>query len=447
MLTYTKISTVTVGAGGAATISFSNIPQTFTDLVVMFSGRAATGSTVSMGCSFNGDIAANYSSKELSGSGSSVSSFSPSYSPNNGVSGADVSMSTDTANTFANSMLYISGYSSSTKYKSTSLDSVTENNGTAAYAILSAGIWNSTAPITSMSFLIYNSYSFAQYSSATLYGIGYQPKATGGTISSDGTYWYHAFTSTGLFTPSKNLQCDVLVVAGGGGGGTEKGGGGGAGGFVYSASKSLANGTAYNATVGAGGPATINGSNSSLTGGSLSLTAAIGGGYGTSQNSTYSSGGSGGGGSGYTEPNTAHQTGNGTGTSGQGNNGGQGYRNSNTSFAAGGGGGAGAIGTDATSGGAGGAGGAGTSAYSSWGSVTSTGQNVSGTYYYAAGGGGGGSVSSANGGNGGGGNGTYTGTATAGTANTGGGGGGGGTAASSTGGAGGSGVVIIRYKI
>ena len=41
MATMTALSTVTVGAGGAATISFSSIPQTYTDLKIVFSGRSA----------------------------------------------------------------------------------------------------------------------------------------------------------------------------------------------------------------------------------------------------------------------------------------------------------------------------------------------------------------------------------------------------------------------
>jgi hypothetical protein len=37
--TYEIISSVTVGAGGAAYIEFTNIPQTYTDLNLVFSGR------------------------------------------------------------------------------------------------------------------------------------------------------------------------------------------------------------------------------------------------------------------------------------------------------------------------------------------------------------------------------------------------------------------------
>jgi hypothetical protein len=62
-------------------------------------------------------------------------------------------------------------------------------------------------------------------------------KASGGTITTDGTYWYHTFTTSGTFVPYENLTADCLVIAGGGAGAatdgndTQGGGGGGAGGL------------------------------------------------------------------------------------------------------------------------------------------------------------------------------------------------------------------------
>lgn len=273
----------------------------------------------------------------------------------------------------------------------------------------------------------------------------------GGIAASDSTYYYNIFTSNGTFTPPISLTADILVVAGGGGGGTDGalGGGGGAGGVVYSASQSLASGVSYTCTVGSGGVGGVwngalstQGSNSSVTGGSLSLTAAVGGGRGggTSTSGTGGSsgaggsGGSGGGGMGYWTPN-----GGGSPTSGQGYGGGSGATNPN--FGTGGGGGAGVAGTNG-SGGNGGAGGVGTSTYSSWGAATGYGQNVLGTYYFAGGGGGAGTGSSAAGGYGGGGAGLYGSVPANAVSNTGGGGGGaGGTSAA----AGGSGIIIVRY--
>ena len=220
-----------------------------------------------------------------------------------------------------------------------------------------------------------------------------------------------------------NFSVDYLVVGGGGGGGSDGGGGGGAGGYL-TGSTSIISGTTYTITVGSGGSATANGSNSSITG-TLSINA-LGGGAGGSGGGNGRTGGSGGGGGRGVGPYTG-----GSGTSGQGSNGGNGF--SHVNGAGGGGGGASAVGANATNtdqfAGNGGAG-----SYSS----------ISGanTAYAGGGGGGAGNVGSSNatGGAGGGGAGGGA-TGTAGTTNTGGGGGGG--QQGGTGGAGGSGVVII----
>ena len=75
-----------------------------------------------------------------------------------------------TANTFANGEFYIPNYAGSTN-KSVSADGVTENNATAARATLTAGLWSNTAAINQITLLPIAGGTFAQYSTATLYGI------------------------------------------------------------------------------------------------------------------------------------------------------------------------------------------------------------------------------------------------------------------------------------
>lgn len=265
---------------------------------------------------------------------------------------------------------------------------------------------------------------------------------TGGTISFSGGTVIHVFTTSGTFTTTRSLTCQILVVGGGGGAGNDGGGGGGGGGVVYYASQALSG--SYTVTVGGGGAGAVtgndatngvNGGNSSVTG----LTTALGGGGGGdghAQTLTLNTGGSGGGGGFSKNPDTGTALAPGSGTAGQGNNGGAAYYNS----AGGGGGGAGAVGGAAANvqGGTGGIG----VAYS-----------ISGTSTYYGGGGGGGSWNGSGGagGTGGGGQGGgnhYSGTlqiATSGTPNIGGGGGGNGFGADSSPGSGGSGIVIIAY--
>ncbi len=427
----------------AASISFNNIPQTgYTDLKIVVSARGDNATTyVGANLSFNG-VTTGFSFREVFGTGSSAGSGSASAQTAGYFNG-----STTTASTFSNFEIYIPNYTSNSN-KSYSVDSVVENNATASLADMLAGLWSNTAAISSIT-LTPSPGNFVANSTFSLYGIAalgttpvIAPKASGGNIiATDGTYWYHAFLSSGSFVPQVGLTADVLVIAGGGGGGNNRGGGGGAGGVLSFSSQALVNGTNYPCAVGAGGPGAPAGTNARGTNGVDSqfsaLTLVKGGGAGGGIVGTQS-GNTGGSGGGAGVGGTA-----GANTSGQGSAGGE-----DTGQSAGGGGGATAAGSTAPSTSAGGNGGQGTSSFSSWGSVTLTGQNVSGTYIYAGGGGGGtypGSFQSS-GGQGGGGNGGASSTsASAGTANTGGGGGGSGEL--NAGGTGGSGIIIVRYPI
>jgi len=449
------ITSVTVGAGGAASVTLpatGTIPQTYTDLKVIASvrGTAAVGiGSNSLLLKLNA-ITTGYTSKWLYGSGSSPGS----------TSGGPDSVGTmifanDTASTFNSAEIYLPNYTSSNA-KSYSVDSVTENNSATVNELdLLAKLNSTTSPITNIT-LTPETGNFAEGSTFYLYGISNVTsgsKATGGVVSSDGTYWYHTFPFSGTFTPTTALTADIMVIAGGGGASWS---GAGAGGFRVLTSQSMTT-TAYTCTIGAGGTggvfsltAPTSGVNSSISGSGFSTITSSGGGrsaYNAGTHQPASTGGSGGGGS-YAATNGA-QTG-AAGNAGsyspvEGYAGGNGT-SSSPGFSGGGGGGASAVGANGTSV-AGGAGGTGNNSYSSWASATGTGVNG-----YYAGGGAGGAQSpgvGGSGGLGGGGNGAATTAGGAGIANTGGGGGGTDSAsgASVTGGTGGSGLVIIRYAI
>lgn len=445
--TMTKLATVTVGSGGAASIDFTNIPATYTDLLLKCSTRQnGTANGYRLHLRFNNSSASEYSSREFyydnatagNGSGSSESYIRAAFVQNGAF----------TANAFNNVEIYIPNYLSS-NYKSTSSDGVDETNAQANYLSINSGLWSNTAAINRITLSEYGGSGtiFAQHSTATLYGVkaartavGNSIKATGGNISFDGTYVVHTFTSSGTFRPTTPINVDYLVIAGGGGGGgTNAGsvapGGGGAGGFRSSVSPSGGGNTSatgesvlfltsndYAVTVGAGGAgATTVGSGAAGSNSILSSITSIGGGGGGGGGGTRGGDGGSGGGGGNA----------GTGTSNQGYDGGVGSNNGGA-----GGGGASALGGNSTSnnGGAGGAG------------LTNSISSTSITY---AGGGGGGSFnatggSAGSGGGGAGGNGGVNGSSA--TSNTGSGGGGSGNKTTGVGGNGGSGIVIIRYK-
>jgi hypothetical protein len=165
--TYKAIATVTVGSGGTSGIQFTNIPQTYTDLVIQVSARDSRNLYIDdFGIQINGSTT-NFSYKALYGnSGSGAAVASGSYSVT-GVWNA----ATATASSFGNATIYIPNYTSST-VKSISGDSVNETNATTAQQWLTATLWNNTAAITSITIVGNDTpTTIVQHSTATLYGI------------------------------------------------------------------------------------------------------------------------------------------------------------------------------------------------------------------------------------------------------------------------------------
>lgn len=166
--TFELISAVTVGSGGAASIDFTSIPATFTDLCIEISVRdtSAGGAWGSGKITFNSS-GSGYSGRNAYGIGNSTGSDSYSFS------GAGIYFPTEaspaTASTFNNCSVYIPNYTSA-NYKSASLDSVTENNNVSAIAHFNAVLWSNTAAITQIT-LAPASGTFVQYSTAYLYGV------------------------------------------------------------------------------------------------------------------------------------------------------------------------------------------------------------------------------------------------------------------------------------
>lgn len=444
----------------ASSIVFSNIPQIYTDLLIVGSTRVTGTGTQNIVMNINGDTSANYSYRMLyTENGGSPASANEASSA--GIRWFYSNASNSTSNTFSNFQLYVPNYRSSSA-KSVSYEHTTEQNGTSPFIQgINAGLWNNSSAINSLTFTtdVPASISFVAGSSITLYGINRttslgrpsQPKAIGGNITFANGYWVHTFTGSGTFVPTENLTAEYLVIAGGGGTTWGLGGGGGAGGYRCSVQGEMSGGgataeapamltanTAYPVVVGAGGAGEKlsnqayggQGSDSSFAG-----ITSLGGGRGVAQSINFPSnppGQPGGSGSGGVRNNNNP----GAGTAGQGFSGGFGSNSSNA-FGGGGGGGAGGAGGNG-SGTIGGAGGAG---------VTSS---ITGTAVARAGGGGGCVNDGTRGlGTAGGGNGGQEGPApnifpaTDGAPNTGGGGGGG---DDYNGRAGGSGIVIVRYR-
>lgn len=157
----------------ASSITFSSIPQTYTDLVVVISARSDRSTSSDVVRLKPNNSSANGLSIILLGDGSSVSSFTDSSN----VRGGTMTASSATADAFGNSAVYISNYTSSAA-KSFSTDAVTENNGTFGVQNIYAALWNDTNAITSLVLDSFSSSNLLAGSTFSLYGI---------TAGSDGT--------------------------------------------------------------------------------------------------------------------------------------------------------------------------------------------------------------------------------------------------------------------
>ena len=161
---YVPIYTQTA-SGSVSGITFNSIPQTYDDLMIKIAARTTSTGDDSLGLYLNG-LQTNRSGTFLSGTGTGRSASRTTYRNIAGTPGTNT-----TASTFGNVELYIPNYRSSL-FKSFIATGITENNGAAANQTIFAGLWSSTAAITSMTFDNASSgLAYAAGSTFSLYGI------------------------------------------------------------------------------------------------------------------------------------------------------------------------------------------------------------------------------------------------------------------------------------
>jgi hypothetical protein len=170
--TFQLIASSTVGAGGASTVAFTSIPNTYTDLQLVISARTTANPAVSQSIfmKMNALTSSIYSQRAAEGNGASASSFTQS-GVDNAVRLAIANGSSSTSSTFSSSSIYIPNYAGAAN-KSVSVDTAAETNATTQYMNLIAYLVSSTAAITDLTFTTETAaVSFAQYSTFYLYGV------------------------------------------------------------------------------------------------------------------------------------------------------------------------------------------------------------------------------------------------------------------------------------
>ncbi len=219
--TMVALQTVTVGAGGLASVTFSSIPQTYTDLVVKICARSAV-SAVNDAALFgiNGNTwTYKATGILLRGTGTTTLSASAPY-----LFAGYMPAATATANTFSNTEIYFTNYSSNSN-KSISIDTVQENNTTAAVQQMNAMLWSDPAAITSIILTTDSTSNFTQYSTFTLYGVYKDAAETTPAAPTIGTATAGSQAANVAFTPAgSGAPASSYIVTSSPGGLTATGG-------------------------------------------------------------------------------------------------------------------------------------------------------------------------------------------------------------------------------
>ena len=156
--TYTPLATQTLGSA-AASVTFSSIPSTYTDLVLVFDGTCTTG-VVGLVLQFNSDTSTNYSYTILSGDGTTGSSSRSSNQTTMQVAGM-------TSSSQATMIASIQNYSNATTYKTVLSRQATATLETRAYV----GLWRATPAAITTILVSTSTSTFVAGSTFSLYGI------------------------------------------------------------------------------------------------------------------------------------------------------------------------------------------------------------------------------------------------------------------------------------
>lgn len=161
--TYEPIQTITT-SGNATTVNFSSIPNTYTDLVLIYKG--GLNAFDYLYSRYNNDTNSNYSGLGLSGTGTGASSGRYTNGSFHQLIGWAIGQGSGLTNM---GIVYFMNYSNTTTFKTIIVrDSNTQTSGGTQ---LGSHLWRSTSAINSISLTGINNRFLTDGSTLTLYGI------------------------------------------------------------------------------------------------------------------------------------------------------------------------------------------------------------------------------------------------------------------------------------
>lgn len=164
---YESIQTISVGAGGQTSVTFSSIPATYKHLQIRYIAQLSGGADSSR-VTLNGNTGANYAFHQLYGTGSaavasgggSANAMNIAWLGNSGI-----------ANTFSAGIVDVLDYADTNKNKTLRVLTGVDSNNTNGIIFLNSGLFINTGAVNSFTFGYNGSNTITQYSTFALYGI------------------------------------------------------------------------------------------------------------------------------------------------------------------------------------------------------------------------------------------------------------------------------------
>jgi len=157
--TYTPLQTQTLGSD-AASVTFSSIPSTYTDLVIVINGGQVTADNY-YGIRFNGDTTTNYSNTQVVGNGSTATS---NRNSNQNVGYIHSTNQVSIADTV---IVNVFNYANTTTYKT----SISRGNSAAYRVVASVVLWRKTPEAINSISILGGGVNLLSGSTFTLYGV------------------------------------------------------------------------------------------------------------------------------------------------------------------------------------------------------------------------------------------------------------------------------------
>lgn len=164
--TYKSIATQTLGSA-AASVTFSSIPSTYTDLVLIANIKhsfGTTGDVIVDGLQFNNDTGTNYSKTNLQGNGTTAASDRGSN-----TTGISYVATRSSESYFATNVINIMNYANTTTFKTVLLRGA--GNSTSVGTNAQVGLYRSTSAISTVTINATSTFTILAGSTFSLYGV------------------------------------------------------------------------------------------------------------------------------------------------------------------------------------------------------------------------------------------------------------------------------------